>query len=175
MNNTVVKPTLADLQDMLDEPLLVNGVFYVGWETTTNDNLNLGYDRNRDAKENIFTNTLGYWEQSVYPGALMMRPILGKEFDVLGIGEAGRDIKGFTLYPNPMNGQSLRIELSGTLANAPRENLKLNIYNIVGQKVYDSPFRDQITLQDIEAGIYIVRLIDQDQQEVYTTKLVIAH
>ncbi len=160
---------------MLDEPLVVNGIFYIGWKTTTNANLNLGYDRNRDSRENIFTNTLGFWEQSVYSGALLMRPLLGKEFDILGIDEPPGASPGFTLYPNPMNGQTLRIDLGGILVHAPRERLMLSIYNIVGQKVYDSPYQEEITLQGLERGVYIVRLIDLYNQKVFTSKLVIAH
>ena len=52
-----------------------------------------------------------------------------------------------------MNGQTLRIDLGGILVHVPRERLMLSIYNIVGQKVYDSPYQEEITLQGLERGV----------------------
>ena len=59
---------------MLDEPVPVNGIFYIGWEQQSSENLNLGYDRFNNAQENIYYNSTGEWFQSIYNGALMMRP-----------------------------------------------------------------------------------------------------
>ena len=104
-----------------------------------------------------------------------MRPLLGKEFDIIGIDEPPGATRGFTLYPNPMNGQTLRIDLGGPLVHVARERLMLSIYNIVGQKVFHSPYQEEITLQGLERGVYIIRIIDQHNQKVFTSKLVIAH
>lgn len=63
----------------LDEPLPVQGTFYVGWIQQTSNNLNLGFDASNDVSDKIFYNVTGEWVNSSYKGALMIRPLLGKK------------------------------------------------------------------------------------------------
>jgi len=159
----------------LDDPLLVNGIFYIGWEQQTSDNLNLGWDWNSNARSKIFFNTTGEWSQSQFTGALLMRPMLGKEFSLIGLDEqyTERDTK-LSVYPNPLGGDVLRIKLpEAERRQGDRENLTLNIYNTLGQVIRSQSYKDQLSMRGIERGIYIVRLINEATLKSYTARLII--
>jgi hypothetical protein len=49
---------------LLDRQIKISGSFYVGWTQSTDDNLNIGFDRNTSSEQNIFYNSLGFWENS---------------------------------------------------------------------------------------------------------------
>lgn len=61
----------------LDSALLCSGTIYVGLEQTSNDYINLGFDRNCDASANILYRTAADWQTSILRGALMLRPCFG--------------------------------------------------------------------------------------------------
>ena len=159
---------------MLDDPVPVNGIFYIGWEQTTNANLNLGFDRNIDARENIYYNSLGQWLQSTQQGALMMRPVLGKKFENVGIDENISAEMQFKIYPNPLTDGRLCFEFSDNFPDIDKSNMIISIYNIWGQQVFESVFKEAVNLINLPKGIYFVRLIDRNTMGSHTSKLIIA-
>ncbi|MCH8903296.1 MAG: T9SS type A sorting domain-containing protein [Bacteroidetes bacterium] len=83
---------------------------------------------------------------------------------VTGIHELNQ-LKGeMILYPNPTKGH-FTIEYPA----APGENIRLMVYNLLGQEIYSESLRGLkvanghvISLEDINAGSYIVRLISEE-------------
>ena len=144
---------------MLEEPVPVNGVFYIGWEQINNVNLNLGYDLANDAQANIFYNTSGEWLNSTFRGSLMMRPMLGKEFSIIGIDEKDAPPMEFTVYPNPLRDNTLHIRLSDR--GIKKDRLNISIFNMLGQRILSLPFSREIQLPDLHNGIYILHLTDE--------------
>ncbi|MBI3141577.1 MAG: T9SS type A sorting domain-containing protein [Bacteroidetes bacterium] len=89
----------------LDEPLIVSGEFFVGWEQFTAYNLNVGIDldyrffNDEKPNPNLFFNATGNWENSKVLGTPMIRPVFG-EPKSLGMAPVASET-GMTLYPNP--------------------------------------------------------------------------
>ena len=158
---------------MLKEPLQVNGVFYIGWEQQTGDNLNLGYDRYNDAQQDIFYNSTGEWFQSTFHGALMMRPMLGDKFEMIGLDENEVAEGSILPYPNPLDGSRIGFRCSGRyLENDATERLTVSIFGVPGEKVFEGRFESSINAGNLAPGLYIIRITDPTGQVISTSKLI---
>jgi hypothetical protein len=155
---------------VLDNPVPVSGTFYIGWRQNSNDNLNIGLDLNRNAREHIFYNTSGSWANSQYKAALMIRPILGSSVNPhIGMGENKEEKPELTLYPNPNSGSNLFLKSS----NIDIQNSTIEIYNTTGQLVTSIDYSENINISDFSVGLYILRLIDQTKNQVITKQFII--
>lgn len=158
---------------MLKEPLQVNGVFYIGWEQQTGDNLNLGYDRYNDAQQDVFYNSTGEWFQSTFHGALMMRPMLGDKFEMIGVDENEVEEGSILPYPNPLDGSRIGFRCSGRyLENDATERLTVSIFGVPGEKVFEGRFESSINAGNLAPGLYIIRITDPTGQVISTSKLI---
>jgi hypothetical protein len=158
---------------MLDEPLPVNGTFYIGWQQQTGDNLNLGYDRYNDAQQNIFYNSTGEWFQSTFQGALMMRPVLGKAFEVSGVDDHRNEVASIIPYPNPLNGNRINFRCTGKYINsAETGNFSVSIFNLPGEELFSGPFRPSVEIPSLSPGLYIISVRDQLGQVISVSKLI---
>ncbi|HWY97732.1 MAG TPA: hypothetical protein VNY36_01495, partial [Bacteroidia bacterium] len=94
------------------------GTYYVGWELTTGDSINVGFDYNNHNGNKIFycinpfaTNLT--WYNSTYDGSLMVRPIMASPTLVAGVNNIdAQPTNEITLYPNPAKNE---VMLSGNL------------------------------------------------------------
>tara|TARA_B110000238_G_scaffold189626_1_gene221900 strand:- start:17 stop:1816 length:1800 start_codon:yes stop_codon:yes gene_type:complete len=135
----------------LDSIFQMLGTFYVGWEQTTNDPLNIGLDKNKLANQYMFYNLGSGWNNSIYPGAWMIRPIVSMDEIILDQDEI--KIENFKLYPNPTR-QELNIIL-GTVNNI------ISIYNLQGKQVKQSFFSNsncKLSITDLSSGMYVVEV-----------------
>jgi len=156
---------------LLDRKLNVSGSIYVGWTQTTDDNLNLGFDRNTASQDNIFFNSLGYWETSFTKGSLMIRPVFGSEY--LGVNEIEKLSIAFDLFPNPLNEGLLNITLqSNKLYN--EKDCYLQFFNSIGAKVYASEFRSTVDISHLQNGIYLIAVSNSKTRQQQFKKLIIA-
>lgn len=75
-------------------------------------------------------------------------------------------LDGFTIYPNPNNGV-FNIRLNSTSGN----DIKVNVHDISGRLVFDKSysntgaFDQNLQLNNVQAGIYIVTVQDGDKKE----------
>jgi hypothetical protein len=158
---------------MLDEPVQVNGTFYIGWEQQTDDNLNLGYDCYNNAQQHIFYNTNGEWLQSIYEGALLMRPLLGKPFQISGIDEKQEISSALTPYPNPLNGNMISFRCTGKYADpAITGNFIIQVYNLTGVELFSGEFHQHTELGNISPGLYFITVKDERGQIISISKLI---
>ena len=136
----------------LDSTFQMLGTFYVGWEQTTNDPLNVGLDKNKLANQYMFYDVGSGWNNSIYPGAWMIRPIVSMDEIVLTQDEIKMD--NFNLYPNPAK-EELNILLTTT------DNTIL-IYNMQGEIVKNSFFSTpncKLNITDLSSGMYVVEVM----------------
>ncbi len=161
---TVVKTSIgADKMQRydLDIPVIVNGIFYIGYIQSVDQRLTVGLDKNTDSGSSIFFNVSGSWQPNDdVVGSLMMRPVFETGAIVTGIDKNKQDElrRNLRIFPNPSSGEFL---LEGTYD-------AVQIFNTLGQRI---PFRlnkitnkkSAINLTGAHAGIYIVRLKTQNQ------------
>jgi len=153
---------------MLENPIIVSGTFYVGWEKYTSSFLNIGFDSNNDKSDKIFSNSVGEWETSQFEGALLIRPIVGSR-SVLGISEASSSsITQIKVYPNPAS-TWFSIAQSDLVNNS---ELQLDIVNLLGKKVMTQKgIGQQVNIEKLPSGLYVVKI--QGNNRYYTAKLLI--
>ncbi|PIE84288.1 MAG: hypothetical protein CSA07_02810 [Bacteroidia bacterium] len=139
----------------LDEPLLLDQPFYVGWQQTADDMLNVGFDPTSGFSPPMYYTTSGNWWPSVYRGALMVRLRCG--------GPEGKrpDISApvcppgaveFTLQPNPASRRLLvRTEAQGSAS----------IYSLSGRPLLEGlPLNAPFPL-GLQPGLYLLRVIPE--------------
>ena len=133
------------------------GTYYFGIQQSTNQPLNIGFDKNTNHHDALFYDIGSGWTQSSIPGSIMINPTMGCYVPPtpIGIAEFEQQYYNFNLYPNPAQ-NSLTIRASELSLNA----LTLNIYSTLGQLVLTKPFNNAETI-DISAipnGMYVVYL-----------------
>lgn len=158
----------------LNDIVKVSNVFYVGWEQTTNDMLNVGMDRNHDKGEKIYYKIPGTpWNQSSFEGALMMRPVLGAAIDPsFGINTPQQAAFKVHFYPNPNHHQTLHLQLPEAALQHP-EQYEIRLYNLLGKQLLQSPWQNQLSIGHLAQGIYLLQVNNKNQEQSYTGKLII--
>jgi hypothetical protein len=154
--------------------------FYVGWLQTDEGFLNIGFDRNRNSRNNTFYNLKQMWEPSAFDGSLMIRPIFCRtdsyfppDHVELEDNESGNrnSQSSFTAYPNPARG-ILYLEEKD---NAPLMSSKIELYTLSGQlvKVFENA-SGNIDLSNIAQGIYLMRVWNVDKKIRKVKRIIIA-
>lgn len=143
----------------LSEALLVEGEIFVGFIQKNNNFLPIGFDRNHDASKQIFYNATGSWDNTIYQGALMIRPIVGAALSEInvGIGEpqtpsANASPTSLLAYPNPSNGL-LHIRFEQTSAD-------IQVFDYTGKMVIEQAnfvSNNTLDLSHLPLGIYLVQ------------------
>lgn len=156
---------------ILPNPIYLSGKFYIGWEQTTPDNLNLGFDRNTNSQDKFFYNTDGTWYNSMYKGSLMIRPILGSDNHAWqGIDENDNNVFDVNIYPNPANGDIIHLRLNSSLPVNP-EKLSTEVFDLTGKLVLKSLFNSEMEVSGLQNGIYFIKLTDSANQKSVVKKL----
>ncbi|HLO91897.1 MAG: T9SS type A sorting domain-containing protein [Chloroflexota bacterium] len=147
-----------------------NLIFYVGWEQVNERMLNLGFDKNDDASSKTFFRTFGDWSSSQYKGALMIRPIVGRE-KVLAIGEneASAELR---VYPNPASVNTVRVKTG--IQSSDFKNYQLQVSTPEGKIVKRIPMTDEIDITGMPNGFYFIQITD-NYSIIAAEKLIINH
>jgi hypothetical protein len=166
-----------------DSAVPVQGAFYIGWIQMTSKNLNVGFDANNDASNNIYFNSTGSgWERSSFTGSLMIRPVLGKiiKDDELPETKASTDL--FRIAPNPPPNGVISLKFfryPGStndiqfiqLEDEVLQQMEIYIFNMLGQIVYQNRYTPSIDLSGLRNGIYVVRILDRVNNTAMSQKL----
>ncbi len=150
----------------LDNPLFIQDTFFIGWEKTTEDLINIGFDNNNDTKEKLFYNISGAWVQSTFAGSPMLRPVFGKPLP-LNIKQ-NNTLNKVKIYPNPTK-NIININYADYSSNDD-----VIIYNNLGAIAYKSKIKSQINLSNLPQGIYFLKIIS-DNKIIATQKIIILH
>ncbi|MEC7646032.1 MAG: T9SS type A sorting domain-containing protein [Bacteroidota bacterium] len=136
----------------LDRPFKIVGDFYVGWEQTTDDLLNIGLDKNNQANSYMFYNVGAGWTMSSYPGSWMIRPVLSMDEIVSDVTVLEHEIR---VYPSPA--------ISQLFVKTSALNNVISIYSLQGvlltQVNSDSNFKI-IDINDLSSGVYLVEILN---------------
>lgn len=133
-----------------DRAIYIEDKFYIGWIKTTDDLLNVGYDVNRNAGEKVFYNTEGTWQQSMYSGAPMIRPVFGKKELAISSPEYTFETE-IDLYPNPVN-DLLYVIISDV------HNFDYKILDLNGRIIESGNSSGSISFSNLQEGMYFLRI-----------------
>jgi hypothetical protein len=149
-------------------------VFYVGIVQSTDDNLNVGFDKNTDSRGKIFFNTLEGWNNTEFNGSVMIRPLFGRELAPYD-PPAKTQQADFMVFPNPPNTDGLiKFELPfGNIDAGYRKFLSLRIYDLYGRLIHRCAYTDELNVSFLKQGLYIINLLDGADSRSYSTKLFI--
>ena len=134
----------------LDSLFQLVGTFYVGWEQTTDDLLNIGLDKNNNANEYMYYNVGSGWLNSSYLGSWMIRPILSMNQIVSNIPNKNTS---YSVYPNPAR-------YNFFIESTANSNI-ISLYTLNGiliRKFKSNLNRIQIDVDDLEGGVYILEI-----------------
>ncbi|MDL2307996.1 T9SS type A sorting domain-containing protein [Bacteroidales bacterium OttesenSCG-928-B11] len=154
---------------LLDEPILVSGMIFVGYHQTHNVQLNLGFDQNTDARGYYMYKIANDWKQSFLKGSPMVRIVLGKYFDPLQTTVKKDIAKNINIYPNPTT-TTAKIEISDPAIQVNQ----IMVYDVYGklldvQQVNSSAII--VEMNRFSPGIYVLRLMN-DRKAVHAVKIV---
>jgi hypothetical protein len=147
-----------------NDTVFVADTFYVGWQQTTEDLLNVGIDLNRNASQNLYYNIGNGWKPSQVEGAVMIRPVFCGHYIA---PPAKKDMNiPVKLYPTPAK-TFLTIDIPAEFMS---QIINLKIYDISGRLIFaDNQFMGKpIDVADYRPGIYILKIISDEN---YSTLL----
>ena len=150
----------------LNEMIVVSNDVYVGFTQTTDNNLNVGFDLSFAPSESLFYDAGNGWNPSVYEGALMIRPVFGNYSGDIEAPVFSNE-KEVQIYPNPLKSGNLNV------AVADGQNYSIHIYNLLGKLVYSTQFQEQLNLDFLQEGVYLLRFENQVNGEIKSQKLII--
>lgn len=147
------------------------GTYFIGIQQTTNQPLNIGFDKNTNHKNALYYNISGSWSQSSINGSLMINPVMGCVDPpvVVGIKESTK-INTVKLYPNPAQ-DAITISFPGNQL----ESSELEITTALGQTVYVKKIisNEQIDISNLSNGLYFIHL-KGNSLNVSSQKLIIS-
>ncbi len=151
-----VKPIYTDSLNQfhyyaLDTPVFVSGTFYIGWIKTTDDMLNVGFDKNRNASQHLLYNIGGTWESSALQGSIMVRPVFGKDPNPLSIPQSIQSAE-YKLYPNPARDLIFIDSKNSSSAEA------YQIFDYTGRMWQQGEHHGSINISSLQPGMYFLRL-----------------
>lgn len=157
------------------QPIYVDNEIYIGWEQNQQFELNVGLDFNFKVdykyapNPEMFYNVQGLWQSTDLPGALMMRPVVGKWIDPLPVGytEFEKEKLQVTCYPNPNDGI---LFLSGLKPSS----YTISIVDIMGREVLkQKEVLQQISLADLTDGLYMLHITDEKNATTTVQKIIL--
>lgn len=138
-----------------EEPIAVEGTFYVGFFQDHNVQLNLGFDQNNDARGHFFYKISNEWNESYYKGAPMIRPVLGKAYDHSGV--ATLETSDLRWYPNPTCGEL-------QLTTDAISGMSYEVVDMYGRILESNDLMSTtISLRNYSPGVYFIRLLKGNQ------------
>ena len=150
----------------LDELVLVSNEFFVGFTQTLDQNLNVGFDLSLSPSESLFYDAGNGWYPSVFEGALMIRPVFGNYTGDIELPIISNE-NGVSIYPNPLKLGNLNVFV------ADGQNYSIHIYSLLGKQVYSTQFKEQLNLDFLKEGVYLLFFENQVTKEVKSQKLII--
>jgi len=160
------------LKYTLDVPLVLTaGTYYFGWEKITNSKLNVGWDVNTNNQSKVHFTIGGLWQTASYPGSLMIHPVFGTAPDPVVTIEENEIITkdDFVVYPNPAK-NVLFFKINNNLS------YQIDIMDVFGKSIIQSQsnLTNKIDISALSQGIYLVRFINKETQQIVTKKVIIS-
>ena len=149
-----------------DKIVKVNSVFYVGIRQQYSKSINIGFDSSIDSRQYNFYDVGAGWKNSSFIGSIMLRPIMGKNPDLV-VNTDDSDNGKIVLYPNPANDV---VRISGNDQMVYRE---IVIFDLAGRVVKQAFNCNEMDVNDLNSGVYMLQVV-KDNGAHETTKLLIS-
>ncbi|HCC70669.1 MAG TPA: hypothetical protein DEQ09_05900 [Bacteroidales bacterium] len=140
------------IQYILNDPLIVDDYFHIGWTQQSETFLNVSLDMNTlpQGRRHYYIN--GIWNESGIPGSLMIRPVLGGSL-ITGIDDTYRDKgKKINIYPNPV---SVILNI-----NIPEDyfqgGIEVKVYDSNGRWILSEEQTRSINVSNLPQGVYLL-------------------
>jgi len=147
------------------------GKFYVGWELTQGDSINIGFEFNQNHQNQIFYCENPYakplvWYNSTYNGTAMVRPLVGSPKGPASIETLNTTPTDITLYPNPARNE--------VYLSAEMHNVTLRILGEDGRVLYtaDHFSGNRISTADLPNGFYLVQLTTEKDETTFKKMMI---
>jgi hypothetical protein len=139
---------------ILNDPLMVNGDFYVGWKQRSETFLNAGFDINtlHGGRQYYWLN--GNWSISQTTGSLMIRPMVGNMVKVTSTGDIKQKNYNLKIWPNPVK-EVLNTDIGDLFSTS---SPIITIYDLRGSEVMKISYSEQIDVSLLKDGIYFIVL-----------------
>lgn len=152
---------------LFTEVVKVNTTFYVGIRQQYNKSINIGFDSSKDNHQYCFYDAGDGWKNTAFPGSFMIRPVMGTNPYFIGIEENQENAGKMALYPNPAS-NVVRIEgVDNEMAD------EIVIYDLAGRAVKKYQYCNELNINDLQNGVYLLRVIMNDGS-CETSKLLIS-
>lgn len=139
-----------------DSSFTVSDIYYIGWQQSTEEFLNVGFDRNRNNNDKLFFNLSGAWYNSSFEGSLMMRPLFGQDISN-SISNIEKDNLQLILYPNPAT-DKVFVEFDETVTD-----FQIFLFDNLGRLVHQTS-QKEINTGNFASGIYNLILLSGNQK-----------
>lgn len=149
-----------------DKIVKVNSVFYVGIRQQYSKSINIGFDSSIDSRQYNFYDVGAGWKNSSFIGSIMLRPIMGKNPDLV-VNTDDSDNGKIVLYPNPANDV---VRISG---NDQMNYREIVIFDLAGRVVKQAFNCNEMDVNDLNSGVYMLQVV-KDNGAHETTKLLIS-
>lgn len=158
----------------IQTPTFPDLTFYVGWQQSIIDNINIGFDRRYDSHSKRYINTTGTWETSnpLLSGSLMLRPIIGVR-SLLGRGEIS-DNPEFVISPNPVTSNSFSVVVKHEGTQRPSDNYQYRLLTLTGQKVSSGSIGQKVSVEGLPDALYLLQIISPEGILAHTAKIIVA-
>lgn len=150
---------------MLEQPVVVDGSVFIGFDQGNNNYINLGFDRNHNTSDRIYYRTSTDWQQSILSGSLMLRPHFGVAATV-GVENGAWKEENMSVYPNPANEYV-------TIDGMP-EGSTVQLYDLMGRMLVSSQ-QNTLSVASLPNGIYLLQVLPSNGKTMVSSKLVIKH
>jgi hypothetical protein len=145
---------------ILNNPVNVNGVFYVGWGQRSETFLNAGFDFNTLHNGRQFYSINGTWSVSQARGSLMIRPVAGPSLTATSIYDLpDPGFEKLTIWPNPAN-DFIFVDTEGILFT---DKLTISIFDMQGRRIKTENYAQKINVSSLKEGVYIVVLYNNSK------------
>lgn len=129
----------------LDEPVVLNGRFFVGLQSISKTYLNIGFDQNNDARGNVFEKKTTSWEAVFLKGAPMIRPCFG--YKSVSLNDVAKQDNLLKIYPNPAKDYIYVETKAGS---------KIQLFDMSGRLLIEQ--KDKLfDVSNLNNGIYIIK------------------
>lgn len=134
-----------------DKILKVNTTFYVGIRQQYSKSINIGFDSSTDNHQYNFYDVGEGWKNSSFPGSVMLRPIMGRNPDLV-VDPDDPDEGKIVLYPNPAN-DFVRIVGDEDIVYG-----EVFIIDLAGRTLKHEYNCNELDVNDLNGGVYMMRV-----------------
>jgi hypothetical protein len=156
----------------LDQPLVVEGEFFIGFLQREALKYYIGWDVNSNSSTNIYYNISSEWVNTVFEGSLLMRPDFGDTAPFVGVEQIQleSDFQELVVYPNPAQHT---IYVKGDIKEG--DSFMYRIFDISGKLItQNTSYSTAIDVHSLKNGFYILSVQKDEYTKPIAKKLIIS-